>query len=237
MRAMADTDNTASQPRRSKRELGMFLAFKPGQSVMVQIPTDPQRYWGRIIGTDPYDCFILKLPMVPGILRMATAGAVLTLRMESEGELYGFSCEVISAIFKPSPLLVLSYPTSTERLQLRSHKRVRCLIPGVLANDYFNSQAFMVDVSRGGCRLLLDMFQKQRIVNLMSGDKADLNVSLDSLTPLRLSTEVVNIQDQGQGRFVSARFNDEDADTQSALAEFMTRLEAIETLLDGNSKN
>jgi len=215
----------------------MFLAFKPGQSVMVQIPTDPQRYWGRVIGTDPYDFFILKLPMVPGILRLATAGASLTLRMESEGELYGFSCDVISAIFKPSPLLVLSYPTATERLQLRMHKRVRCLIPSILANDFFNSPAFMVDVSRGGCRLLLDMFQKQKIVNLMSGDTADLNISLDSLTPLRLRTEVVNIQDQGQGRFVSARFNSEDQESQAALAEFMTRLEAIEVLVDQTGRN
>jgi len=220
---------------RSKRDLGMFVAFKPGQAVMVQGMGDSQRYWGRIIGTDPYDYFFVKLPMVPGIMRLAAAGASLTLRLETEGELFGFSCDVIAAIHKPYPMVALSYPTSAERLQLRKHRRVKCLIPALVRNDFFMSPAVIVDLSRGGCKLVLDMFQKQKIINLMTGDLISLDVSLDTQSSLSCQAKVVSLMEYGQGKFLGTMFEESGDGAQAALDEFMARLEVIDSILDGKS--
>jgi len=210
----------------------MFVAFKPGQPVMVQAVGDSQRYWGRVIGADPYDCFIVKLPLVPGILRMASQGASLTVRMETEGELYGFSCDVIATTHKPHPLVILSYPATTERLQLRQHKRVRCLIPALVQNDYFNSPGFIVDLSRGGCRFVLDLFQKQRIVNLMTGDALNLSISLDSQTSCTCQAKVRALTDVGSGRALGLSFDGDCADARTDIHGFMDRLETLSTLLE-----
>jgi len=226
------TPDEPATPRRSKRELGMFVSFKPGQSVMVQGMGDNQRYWGRVIGADPYEYFIVKLPLVPGITRLATAGAGLTVRLESDGELYGFSCDVISATHKPNLLLILSYPTSTERLRLRRHRRVKCLIPANVENDFFKSPVFIVDLSRGGCRLVLDMNRKDKVANLMTGDAIDLNITLDSLSSLRYKARVVALNDLGQGRALGASFDPGDGESQGAIGEFMDRLETIDSLLE-----
>ena len=220
---------------RSKRDLGMFVAFKPGQAVMVQALGDSQRYWGRIIGTDPYEYFFVKLPMVPGITRLASPGASLTLRLETDGELFGFSCDVISATHKPYPMVALSYPTAAERLQLRKSRRVKCLIPTTVSNDFFASPAVIVDMSRGGCRVVLDMIQKQKIVNLMTGDLVSVSIALDPSESTVCAARVVSLADSGQGKFLSASFEDSDKDASSALALFMERLESIDALLD--SKN
>ncbi|GFK93487.1 Cyclic di-GMP binding protein [Fundidesulfovibrio magnetotacticus] len=227
---MSGPENNAP-PKRSQRGPGMFVAFKPGQPVLVQAMGDSQRYWGRVIGVDPYDYFILKLPLVPGILRLATQGASLTLRMENEGELYGFSCDVIAVTHKPHPLAILSYPATAERLQLRQHKRVKCLIPAMVQNDFFNSSGFVVDLSRGGCRLVLDLFQKQRIVNLMTGDAVSLSISLDSMTSCKCAAKVVALQDVGTGRALGLSFDQDCAAGKSDIQEFVDRLETLSNLL------
>lgn len=216
---------------RTKRNLGMFVAFKIGQTVMVQVPGENQRYWGRVIGSDPYEFFIIKLPMVPGITRLTTAGTTLTLRLENEGELFGFSCEVISCTFKPQPLLILNYPATTERLQLRRHKRIKCLIPARLENEFFKSSIFIVDMSRGGCKLIMEVF-KDKIVNLMSGDVVQLGISLDSMSDFRCQATVVSNNEAGYARFIGASFDPDDTTNQKILNGFMDRLETIDALVE-----
>ncbi len=221
-------------PPRSTRELGLFVAFRPGQAVMVQGLMDPQRYRGRIIGVDPYDCFIVKLPAVPGIRRLTAPGSSLTLRLETDGELFGFSCDVIACVNKPHTLLVLSYPTATERLQLRKHKRVKCLIPCTVANEFFSSPAFVMDISRGGSRLLLDTHQKQRIVNLMTGDEIFLSLSLDSMSSLACGANVVSISEVAGGLCLGTRFTGDEPGQAEALEAFMDRLETLAASLPPN---
>jgi len=216
---------------RSTRDPGIFATLRPGQAVMVQESGSPKRYWGRIIGTDPYEYFFVKLPLVPGITRLVKPGAALTLRLETEGELFGFSCEVFAATHKPYPLVVLAYPASVERIQLRRSKRVRCLIPVLIKNDFFTSQALIVDLSRGGCRLVLDMFQKQQVIPLISGDAISLLLSLAPSGSLECKATVVSVTDTGQGRFLGARFDPCGEDACTAIDEFMDRLEAIDQIL------
>jgi len=231
---MQEADESTT-PKRSSRELGMAVAFKLGQAVMLQALGGKQRYWGKIIGTDPYDYFIVRLPLVPGINHLATTGAGLTLRFEADGELYGFSCDVVSATHKPNLLLILSYPTYIEKMQLRRHRRIKCLIPAFMENEFFKSPGFIVDLSRGGCRVVLDMFQKQKIVNLMTGDELNLNISLDSLSSLTCKARVMSLADLGQGRVLGASFGGGEVESQGAIGKFMDRLETIDTLIESNS--
>jgi len=227
---MSDTQDD-TPPVRTKRNLGMFVAFKTGQSVMVQVPLENQRYWGRVIGSEPYEFFILTMPVVPGITRLAAPGATLTLRMENEGEVFGFSCKVISTTLKPQPLLILSYPTTTERLQLRRHRRIKCLIPSRLENDSFRSSVFIVDISRGGCKLIMEVF-KDKSVNLMVGDRVDLGVVLDSTSDFQCRATVVSNVEAGYARFIGASFDPDDAANQKILNAFMDRLEIIDSLVE-----
>lgn len=220
----------ASHSRRSRRDLGIHVAFRPGQAVMVQLTGDCQRYWGRVLGADPYECFIVKLPQVPGIKRLAVPGASLTLRLEHEGELFGFSCDVITAVFKPNPLAILAYPASTERLQLRRHKRLKCLIPAVAGNGCFSSSGFIVDMSLGGCKLILDERQIQQAMPLKPGDALTVDISLPNLGSIILKGKAVSLKDAGQDRALTVRFDLEDKKTRGSLGAFVSRLEAIERL-------
>jgi len=79
-------DVPGAKPR-PRREHGLIVAFRPGQSVMVQGMGDAQRYWGRIVGVDGLDFFIVKMPLVPGVMRLAAAGTALTLRLEADRSL------------------------------------------------------------------------------------------------------------------------------------------------------
>lgn len=227
-----ETTQENGQSKRSTRAQGLTVTFKPGQAVLVQALGDNQRYWGRILGHDPYDYFLVKLPLVPGILRLASPGASLTVRLETDGELFGFGCDVISATHKPYPMLILSYPTTTERLQLRRHKRVKCLIPALVENEFFKSPAFIVDLSKGGCKLVLDVFQKQKIINLMTGDDVAVSVSLDSMTNMRCKAKVMSLSELRHGRALGASFDSEDEESLTTLRDFMERLEVIDSLVE-----
>lgn len=195
---------------------------------MVQLQGGAQRYWGRVLGADPYECFIVKLPQVPGINRLANAGASLTLRLEHDGELFGFSCDVITAAFKPNPMVILAYPASTERVQLRRHKRLKCLVPAVVENDGFCSFGFIVDMSLGGCKLILDARHKQQGVTLESGDAVTVGISSPGLDTIMFQGKAVSLKDVGQERELTISFNLADKQTRASLGAFVSRLEAIE---------
>jgi c-di-GMP-binding flagellar brake protein YcgR len=225
---MADSTET----NRSKNEQGVLVAFKPGKAILVQAPAERQRYWGRVIGVEVFEYFIVKLPTVPGITRLTATGALLTMRLEHEGELYGFTCEVLASITRPHPMVIASYPKSSERLKLRKHKRVKCLIPCLVENDFFKSPGFIVDMSRGGCQLVLDMFQPERAVNLMKGDDVRLQTSLDSVSNLTCQAKVVSSSEISQGRFLGVSFDSDAAEGKKALGEFMDRLEAIDAIIE-----
>lgn len=202
---------------------------------MVQLTGDGQRYWGRVLGADPYECFIVKLPQVPGIKRLAAPGASLTLRLEHEGELFGFSCDVITAAFKPNPMVILAYPASTERVQLRRHKRLKCLVPAVAENESFSSVGFIVDMSLGGCKLILEARQKEQTIPLKPGDAITVGISLPSLESIMFKGKAVSLKDVGQERALTVRFDPEDKKTRESLGAFVSRLEAIEKLQEAKS--
>lgn len=197
---------------------------------MVQLLGGTQRYWGRVLGVDPYECFIVKLPQVPGIKRLASPGASLTLRLEHEGELFGFSCDVITAAFKPHPMVILAYPASTERVQLRRHKRLKCLMPAVVENDGFCSFGFIVDMSLGGCKFILDAQQNQQAVTLQPGEAVTVGISSPSLDNMIFQGKTVSLKDVGPERALTISFDLEDKKTRESLGAFVSRLEAIERL-------
>lgn len=133
------------------------LELPIGGDALVEVTGTQKRFKTSFVGMDRRQYILLKLPMRRQIIDMLTPHLQITVRFLMDGgRVCGFQCHVAHLSVKPFPLLFLSYPKLVEVLKLRKHDRVACFQPIVFYLSGEEYPAVIVNISAGGCRILME---------------------------------------------------------------------------------
>jgi c-di-GMP-binding flagellar brake protein YcgR len=210
-----------------QRSSGIHVELRHDMPVVLQFARDGAKFASRIVGVEPYKFIIAKMPLAPGIRSLLFPGQGLTLRFECDGIIYGFDTEIANFVLKPAPLLILAYPVSTEKIELRRYKRLSCLLPVRLANDFAHSLAFMVDVSRGGCRLVVDKNDIDGVFNVMTGDTVTIHALRELFGGQDLRATIANATQKDHKAILGASFAEDDSEMGRLVERFVGRVSDI----------
>lgn len=221
------TQETQKQQEKSQRAKGTKLGLEIGTRMVVAFDSSQQGAEGRIavdlVGMVHFEYVILRLPWVPGLRSRIVGGASVTVRFVSNGELCGFVAPVITHIPKPSLLLFLEYPDVIEKLVLRQHRRVQCALPVQLHSRRGDAQGVIADLSRGGCRMAVDVRGQQGLRQTVVEDVIVLRVPLHSEgMPLTVTCLVRSVSFDANRMQIGLAFTEADDEYWNALETFLT---------------
>jgi c-di-GMP-binding flagellar brake protein YcgR len=179
---------------------GKILNIALGTRVQVELGGIGGQFKSVMVGMEPEQYLIVKIPMMTGILSKLYEGNKVTLRYLYSGSIYGFRSNVLHFITKPAPLMFLTYPKAVEIFQLRESRRIDCHFPGQARIQEEQYEGAIVDVSSGGCRFSIDVSGDVRVAQIEVGESIDLSFQMiGSTQPLAALGKVRTIsRDQGK---------------------------------------
>jgi len=80
----------------------------------------------------------------------------ITVRYSFEGDIFEFSSKLMEIKYKPLMLLVLQFPDSIEKKELRSQKRICCFISATMEINDETQDGIIKDISKFGCRCVFE---------------------------------------------------------------------------------
>ena len=84
----------------------------------------------------------------------------ITVRYSFEGDIFEFSSKLMEINYKPLMLLILQFPDSIEKKELRSQKRICCFLSATLKINDETQDGIIKDISKFGCRFVLETSNK-----------------------------------------------------------------------------
>jgi len=135
-----------------------ILAETPiGSDVVLEPHGFGRRFKTEFVGLEEGRFLIFRLPLARHVTENCYPDRTLSVRvMHPGGRLLSFNARVAERMLEPFPLLFVDYPERIAMVALRRHERARCLLPAVLYHGGEELPGVMVDLSAGGCRLVLD---------------------------------------------------------------------------------
>jgi c-di-GMP-binding flagellar brake protein YcgR len=80
----------------------------------------------------------------------------ITVRYSFEGDIFEFSSKLMEIKYKPLMLLMLQFPDSIEKKELRSQKRICCFLSATMEINNETQDGIIKDISKFGCRFVLE---------------------------------------------------------------------------------
>ena len=84
----------------------------------------------------------------------------ITVRYSFEGDIFEFSSKLMEIKYEPLMLLVLQFPESIEKKELRSQKRICCFISATMEINDETQDGIIKDISKFGCRFVFETSSK-----------------------------------------------------------------------------
>jgi len=216
---------TQQQPKQVQRIAGTKLSLETGTRVIVSIDDlhgAEERIVADFVGMVHFEYLILRLPWLPGIRTRLVEGISATVRLVSNGELCGFQSPVITHVAKPSLLIFLEYPETVEKLALRKHKRVQCVLPVNLNSSHGDANGAIIDLSLSGCRIVVDTNDRNSLKQIVLEDTIGLRVPLNpDGTLMSVKCVVRNVCSDANRMQLGLCFTGADKNFLAALENFM----------------
>lgn len=190
----AGDDDALARPletRQVRLERTYRLDLRVGARLMLRLGWGSEKIMelpAELVGYSHYEFMLARVRPVPGLLNRLNQGELVQVRFLSDGEAAIFQTEIIGHLIRPGVVLVLAYPHTMNTVQVRRHKRLDCALPVRAAKDGWKLSGIISDISRGGCRLVLDMRGQSPARSLAVGD------ALELVAPLDIEKGLENIQ-------------------------------------------
>jgi hypothetical protein len=141
-------------------------------------------------------------------------GNAVALYILINGSLLAFNCHIIRFTMDPAPLVFLSFPTKCQTVNIRKHRRVRCLFDAKAFTPEVLLDGFIADISVDGCSLLC---RRSRELSLVA---AGMTARLESPQLGTVSGQSVNVKIRCiQEADSSCRFGMQFADMPESLGQ------------------
>ncbi len=129
------------------------LALEPGLPLMLRADESAEQFRAYFVGLHEENCLVLRLPPNVGVGWQLGDGSLVTAKFLNLGAVYGFRSEILGKYFKaPLRFLFLSMPLHVEKVEIRKHFRVSCILPATVEAPGASTQGMVTDVGLGGMR-------------------------------------------------------------------------------------
>jgi hypothetical protein len=126
---------------------------------------------GEFLGTTHYEFLIIRLPSIPGLRSKLLPHMRVEISYVADGARSQFAAEIIGFTQKPVFLLFTSYPDRVSVMETRNYSRVACALSVSFVSPYGEGVGIVSDLSKGGCRVVLDMTGQSALRKLKAGDR------------------------------------------------------------------
>jgi len=120
-------------------------------------------------------------PDFPALENKLLTADPITVRYSFEGDIFEFSSKLMEIKYKPLMLLVLQFPDSIEKKELRSQKRICCFISATMEINDETQDGIIKDISKFGCRFVFETSGKLEKA-LRSDDQIALAVDFPGIS-------------------------------------------------------
>ncbi|WP_243359738.1 flagellar brake protein [Fundidesulfovibrio terrae] len=166
------------------------LALSVGQPVSLRTGAEERGGRAAVLGYKPGEFLIVKPSPVQSSKTGYEPDSDVLVSLENDGALYGFEVQVLNWLKHPSPVLILSYPKEVESRALRSHPRIKCLVPTIIEGQSLFASGHIRDISMGGCRIVASTREAGLDRSVKKGDQLDIRLPVDGLRTQTLSAQV-----------------------------------------------
>ena len=212
-------------------ETGKRIYIELGTQLQIEIEGIAFRFKSELIGMESGGYLILKIPLIPdeapvgNIKHKLFPGMQIVVRYLHKGTVFGFRSQLIDAIFSPQRLLFLKYPQIVERYDLRSDKRVDCILPAILILDDLEIGGTILDINKKGCRYLSKEVRDLKSLSAQIDEDATLRCLFPGIEGERIiSGNVKNIQQDRQGVSLGIQFREMPADIKDIIARYISTI-------------
>lgn len=218
----------AQQRKGSETHDAAMLSISIGTKILVEPAGMGDRFKSDFVGMVRGSYLIVKVPRIPGLNDFLYVEKPVTVRYLHEGQVYGFGSEVVWNLSAPYRLLFLKYPKSIESLNLRKAQRVDCFLPIELGGagsdgEYIRVTGMMLNLSAGGCQLVLDSKEDENGLPSFSVDeKVELTFTMMGTDmPIALTGKVKNISLHKNRMYIGLMFQDMDDEHRQAISSYV----------------
>lgn len=177
---------------------------------------------GEYLGTSHYDFLIVRLPSIPGLLKKLLPHMRIEISYLAGGARNSFIAEVITHTSRPALLVFTTYPDRMSVLETRKFQRVTCALPVSLITPYGDALGVVRDLSKGGCRVVLEMTGQSTIRKVASGDRIVLQVCLSSEAAASRGIGLVrNVETAGSRLTLGLSFDETTGSFVEALEKYL----------------
>ncbi|MEL0035544.1 MAG: PilZ domain-containing protein [Gammaproteobacteria bacterium] len=203
----------------------MKLTSEIGTELQLEIERTEGRVRTVLVGVISDDMLILQITeKLADVISQLDALPVVTLRGISRGQAFGFKSQALRCISNPTNLMLIEYPESIQKQDVRRNRRVKCLLPANLTQDNHSVSGVIADLSNSGCHFQTstDLTNDQTAM-LQLEQVVTLSFQLPGLeTPKKAQAVVRNTYIEQSTIHLGFEFTEVDNVTASAMEEFIS---------------
>lgn len=236
---MKDTSTQAAKPRlvqtlasQPVQEDGKHLSMRLGERLYLEIHSTRERLQGELIGFKQ-EAFLLV--WLPDLTRHRQAliedNSIIVRGMNNDFQLCGFMTTILKTMVSPYPLLFLNIPTVFERLYLRRHDRVQCLLPALVVFDGREYKSMIINLSLGGAKIILEDQGVETTAYIFSGQQMFIVFkTVEKGGEIYAKTLVRSIHDNNGRITLGMEFLDLVGDAKDEINTYVTSIKAYRDL-------
>jgi c-di-GMP-binding flagellar brake protein YcgR len=201
------------------------LSLEPGLPLMMQTDEASEQFKAFFVGMQEDLCLVVRLPLNVGVGWQLSDGSQVTTKFLSYGTVYGFHSEILGKYFKP-PLrfLFLSCPSDVEKVEIRKHFRVNCLVPATVVAEGGAIQGMVNDIGLGGLRFVHHYGEKSP-PEIKNGDTVTVRCLMLGLTGVQeIVCQVRNAEQNPFRLTLGLGFGGIQAEIQEAIRGYVNRV-------------
>jgi Tfp pilus assembly protein PilZ len=135
----------------------------------------------NLIGMEDGSYLIIKTPPMPEIGSKLFQKNHIIIRYLYAGQVFGFRTTLLGLIKEPFRFSILSYPTNVEKVNIRKHERVCCMLPAELKIPQGLYAILIEDISLGGCFFEVNVSKDRVFPSIRIGDEVLMILSLPEM--------------------------------------------------------
>lgn len=193
----------------------------------VQLTCQSKKYISILRGVVALKYLLMEIPTVRGKKFFPDYGSVITVRFLLEGAVYGFKTGIVR-IHEKSGLIVMEYPESIRKFELRKSKRLHVMIPAVITTgcetDTDTGQTWTMETLDGA---ILDISEIGALLAVNSSDLIDVGHTVTLSTTLpggihidSLDAEIRNVKSASDKLMLGVSFSKMNDKNTSSIKEF-----------------
>ncbi len=212
-------------------DTGKRLSIEPGGQLQIEIEGVAFRFKTTFVGMESDEYLIIKTPKVPlnapfsSIKHKLFQGNQIVIRYLYKGTVFGFQSKLIEALSAPKKLLFVEYPKIIEQYDLRSNKRIDCLLPVKANINDKEAPGVLLDITEKGCRYLIKAEKDEKLPSVKIDDQITLRCHFPGMSDEQVvSGSVRNINMDKQETTLGIQFQEMAADIMSIIVQYISTI-------------